>query len=124
MKAFLRRRLTIEELRNALGKENTEMISRIYFGEYEEEGEIISNIDEEIPLKVARRLLSRKMTQLIELIKKEELSISEIAYKLNRSPSNIWKDLHLLAKYKIIDIEKYGKRVIPQLLVEEIIIKI
>ncbi|HDD33917.1 MAG TPA: ArsR family transcriptional regulator, partial [Thermofilaceae archaeon] len=78
-------------------------------------------VEEEIPLTLARRLLSAKIVELLEFLRdREGLCVSEIARTLNRSPSNVYNDLKLLADYNVIALERRGRRTIPRLLVEEL----
>lgn len=127
MKIYIRRRLTPDELLTLIGSlevrgwsEDVKQLAEAYRA-YEEEGELSYSVEEEITDDIARRVLSLRVVELINLLKhKDGLSISEIARELNRSPSNVYVDLKLLSKHKLVYLERQGKRTIPHLIVEEL----
>ena len=91
--------------------------------EYEEDGEYVYRIKDEIPLHVARRLLSRKTAELLDILKENSsLGISEIAERLGRSPPNVHRDLELLEAYNLVVYKRKGRKRIPRLNIERIII--
>ena len=127
MRIIIRRRLTPEEMLERIGlaemSGDSERLSDLIeaYMAYEEEGEYSYVVEEEIPLTLARRLLSAKIVELLEFLRdREGLCVSEIARTLNRSPSNVYNDLKLLADYNVIALERRGRRTIPRLLVEEL----
>ncbi len=124
MRAFIRRRVTREELLTVSrdpGMEFEEARPKDLVAVYEEEGECAYTVVEEIPLGALRKILSLKVIELLEAVKTyRNVNLSELARLLNRSPSNVYADLKLLAKYRLLHFEKLGKRVIPYLLLEEI----
>ncbi|MEM3137318.1 MAG: hypothetical protein QW760_02270, partial [Thermofilaceae archaeon] len=88
---------------------------------YEEEGECTYTIVEEVPLNILRKILSPGIIELLEVLKTyKNVNLSDTARLLNRSPSNVYVDLKLLAMHRIIHLEKLGKQVIPYLLLDEI----
>ncbi|RLE68971.1 MAG: hypothetical protein DRJ43_04670 [Thermoprotei archaeon] len=127
MRIIIRRRLTPEEMLERIGlaemSGDSERLSDLIeaYMAYEEEGEYSYVVEEEIPLTLARRLLSAKIVELLEFLRdREGLCVSEIARTLNRSPSNVYNDLKLLADYNVVALERRGRRTIPRLLVEEL----
>jgi len=127
VRIIIRRRLTPEEMLERIGlaemSGDSERLSDLIeaYMAYEEEGEYSYVVEEEIPLTLARRLLSAKIVELLEFLRdREGLCVSEIARTLNRSPSNVYNDLKLLADYNVIALERRGRRTIPRLLVEEL----
>jgi len=127
VRIIIRRRLTPEEMLERIGlaemSGDSERLSDLIeaYMAYEEEGEYSYVVEEEIPLTLARRLLSAKIVELLEFLRdREGLCVSEIARTLNRSPSNVYNDLKLLADYNVVALERRGRRTIPRLLVEEL----
>lgn len=93
--------------------------------EYEEEGEITANVEEELSPEVLRRLMSKRMVEILEILERRELiNISELARKLGRSIPNVYHDLQFMEKHRIIYLRKMGSIKIPILLLEEIRIEI
>ena len=91
------------------------------YGAYEEEGECEYLVEEEIPLNVARRLLQPAMRDILDTLRNNRgLCVSEIAYLLQRSVSNVYTDLKFLASYNVVYLEKLRKRVVPHALIEEL----
>jgi len=131
MKIYVRRKILFDEIlsfmRNPQLLQNTNLsiedVKKAYL-EYEEEGETDLEIIEQIPYGTFLKLMQPKPVELIEIIKNEQLYISEIARKLNRSISNVYYDLKILNKHKIISFNKSGKYSIPILLLKEIRINI
>ncbi|MCD6563216.1 MAG: hypothetical protein J7K23_04770 [Thermoproteales archaeon] len=131
MKIYVRRKILFDEIlsfmKNPQLLQNTNLsiedVKKAYL-EYEEEGETDLEIIEQIPYRTFLRLMQPKPVELIEIIKNEQLYISEIARKLNRSISNVYYDLKILNKHKIISFNKSGKYTIPILLLKEIRINI
>ncbi|RLE59941.1 MAG: hypothetical protein DRJ35_04605 [Thermoprotei archaeon] len=96
---------------------------RIYM-EYEEDGEFLYQIEEEIPVPIVRKLLNPRFIELIHVLQKNNnKSISEIAEILGRSVPNVYRDLSLLASYNLVFFRQAGRRKIPILLLKEIKIK-
>ncbi|MEM1509081.1 MAG: hypothetical protein QW291_04525 [Thermofilaceae archaeon] len=124
MQAFLKRRVTREELLmidKDLGIEFEEARPKDLVAVYEEEGECTYTIVEEVPLNILRKILSPGIIELLEVLKTyKNVNLSDTARLLNRSPSNVYVDLKLLAMHRIIHLEKLGKQVIPYLLLDEI----
>lgn len=124
MRAFVKRRVTREELL-IIGKdpgiEFEEARPKDLVAVYEEEGECTYTIVEEVPLNILRKILSLRVIELLEVLKTyKNVNLSDMARSLNRSPSNVYTDLKLLAMHHIVHLEKLGKQVIPYLLLEEI----
>lgn len=124
VRAFIRRRVTREELLTVgkdSGIEFEEARPKDLVAVYEEEGECAYTVVEEIPLSALRKILNLRIIELLEAVRTyRNVSVSELAKLLNRSPSNVYTDLKLLARYRLLHFEKLGKRVIPYLLLEEI----
>lgn len=128
MRAYIIRRITPEELLSRVAElelhgrhEDLERLLSEHLMYYEEEGELAYTEEEEIPIEVARRMLSNRMLELFTLLKQgRDMSISELARVLNRSSSNVYNDLKFLHRYGAIRLEKHGRRTVPRLLVEEI----
>lgn len=131
MKAYVRRRLKPDEVLERIGqlevdgqREEAHRLAAAYMA-YEEEGEVPLYTEEEIPLEVARKLLSKRIMELISYIRRYgEKSISELAKELGRSPSNVHADVKFLNRYNIVYTERQGKRVVPHLLAEELRVKL
>ncbi|HDI31616.1 MAG TPA: HTH domain-containing protein [Thermofilum sp.] len=130
MKILVKRKVTDEEIFNLIQRRlppryhiKLEDLQSAYM-EYEEEGETILTVSEEYDLETVRRLLTPRMTELLEIIKKERYSISELAKKLNRSPSNVYNDVKFLVNNKFALLLSKGRAKIPILLIESIEIKI
>jgi len=127
VKVYLKRRLRPEELLERIGeleaggqREEALRLAAAYMA-YEEEGESPVLVEEGVPLEVARKLLSKRILELISCIKRSGgKSISELARELGRSPSNVHADVAFLSRYNVIYLERQGKRVIPHLLAEEL----
>jgi len=93
--------------------------------EYEEEGEIAANVEEELSPEVLRRLMSKRMVEILEILERGELiNISELARKLGRSIPNVYYDLQFMEKHRIIYLRKMGSVKIPILLLEEIRVEV
>ena len=93
--------------------------------EYEEEGEIAANVEEELSPEVLRRLMSKRMVEILEILERGELiNISELARKLGRSIPNVYYDLQFMKKHRIIYLRKMGSVKIPILLLEEIRVEV
>jgi len=130
MRALVSRRVTEEELLSLIQRRlpkryhvKLEDLHDAYM-EYEEEGETILTITEEYDIGIVRRLLSPKMSELIDLIRKERLSIAQIAARLNRSTSNVYKDIRFLIDNKLAYLLRKGRARIPTLLLESIEVKV
>ncbi|MEM0023127.1 MAG: helix-turn-helix domain-containing protein [Thermofilaceae archaeon] len=129
MKAYIIRRVTPEELLSRVAElevhgrhEDLKRLLSEHLMYYEEEGELGYMEEEEVPIKVARRILSERMCELLALLKQgRELSVSEIARVLGRSPSNVYTDLKFLQRYGAVRFEKHGRHTIPRLLLEELL---
>lgn len=127
MRAIVRRKVTPEELLERIGLAETlkdeEVLPDLLaaYMAYEEEGEYSYIVEEEVPLSLARRLLSPNMSKLIDFLKSNEgLCVSEMARALNRSPPNVYADLKFLANYNLVTFERRGRRAVPHLLMEEL----
>jgi len=93
----------------------------MFIKEYEEEGEIAANVEEELPPKVLRRLMSKRMVEILEILERgESINISELARKLGRSVPNVYYDLQFLEKHRVVYLRRMGSIKIPILLLEEI----
>jgi len=90
---------------------------------YEEDGEFFYVVEEEISPDIARRILSPKMVELVRQIAIGVDSISDLARKLGRSVSNVYKDLRFLADIGIVELYPIGRRKKPYLLAEEIVVE-
>ena len=123
IKIYAEKYLTAEDLIHL--KKNSEKIKKAYLA-YEEEGEEVETWTRiEIPLKVARRLLSKRMLELLHLLSQRgEYSISELARTLQRSTPNVHRDLVFLKRYGLITIIEKGHEKTPILLLRKIIIDI
>jgi predicted transcriptional regulator len=131
MKAYLRRRLRPDELLERIGELEAEgrreeaLRLAAAYAAYEEEGESPVLVEEELPLEVARRLLSNRITELISYVKRAGgKSVSELARELGRSPSNVYADVAFLSRYNVIYLERQGRRVVVHPLAEEIRIEL
>lgn len=93
---------------------------------YEEEGENYYIYEENftLPLKELLKILTEKKIQLINEIAKGVESISDLARKVKRDVTNVYRDLKVLEKLKIIKLEKAGKNVIPKIVAEKITIEL
>lgn len=123
MRVYVERLVTPEDMSKAAlhsGK------LRMAYSEYEEEGEEYSTwIREELPPAIVRKLLSRRISELLTLLsQKSTLNITQLAGQLQRSPSNVHRDLALLRKYRLITFIDRGREKIPFLLARRIIIEI
>jgi len=127
VKVYLKRRLRPDEMLERIGeleaggrREEALRLAAAYMA-YEEEGESSVLVEEEVPFEVARKLLSKRMLELISCIKRSgEKSVSELARELGRSPSNVHADVAFLSRYNIVYLERQGRRVVPYLLAEEL----
>lgn len=126
MKIIVKRRAIGPELLKLLQvaerdghKREARKLRRAYM-EYEEEGEAVISIEEEGSPDDIRRLLSENIARIIDIIKREQLSISELADKLKRSVSNVYSDIMFLENKKFVVTFKRGRRRIPVLLLEEV----
>lgn len=123
----MRRRLKPDEILEKIGqleaggqREEAQRLAAAYMV-YEEEGEVPFYVEEEVPLEVARKILSKQVRELISYIKHYEgKSISELAKELGRSPSNVHVDVGFLSRYNVVYTERQGRRVVPHLLAEEL----
>jgi len=93
---------------------------------YEEEGENYYICEENftLPLKELLKILTEKKIQLINEIAKGVESISDLARKVKRDVTNVYRDLKVLEKLKIIKLEKAGKNVIPKIVAEKITVEL
>jgi len=124
MRAVVRRRITPEELQRELtsytGLISLADLERAVM-EYEEDGETTLTVEEEVPVDVLRRLVSPKMLQVLELLRKSgSACISEIARALGRSVPNVYSDIKFLEKHNLVYISRRGRLAVPVLLLEEI----
>ncbi|RLF02626.1 MAG: hypothetical protein DRJ59_03145 [Thermoprotei archaeon] len=120
MKVVVRRRLSLVEL---LGEEGGGVpYIRQAYEEYEEDGESYFLVEEELDPQVLRRLLAPHLVRLLEEISRGVKSITELANRVNRSVPNVYKNLVVLEKYKLISLRREGRYVKPIKLVEEILI--
>lgn len=98
-------------------------IWRIYM-EYEEDGEFLYQIEEEVPITVVRKLLNPRFIELVHVLQNDKgKNISEIAEILGRSVPNVHRDLSFLASYNLVSFRREGRRKIPILLLREIRIR-
>ncbi|PLJ76926.1 HVO_A0114 family putative DNA-binding protein [Infirmifilum sp. SLHALR2] len=94
--------------------------------EYEEEGEEPSiYIREEISAETARKLLSKKMIEILKTLSSErEYNISKLSELLHRSPSNVHRDLAFLKKHKLLTFIDRGREKIPILLLKRVVVEV
>lgn len=119
----VRHALPDDLIRKAEHSSKKSEVWRIYM-EYEEDGEFLYQIEEEIPITIVRKLLNPRFIELIHVLQKNNnKSISEIAEILGRSVPNVYRDLSLLASYNLVFFRQAGRRKIPILLLREIRIK-
>ncbi len=124
MKAYVERKAAPEELIEIVHKEGREGGAWKAYMEYEEDGEYVYTIKTEIPLWVARKILSGKAEELITILKENtRLSVSEIAEALGRSTPNVYRDLKLLEAYNLVVYKREGRKKIPMLNLRKIIIE-
>lgn len=132
MRAYIVRRAQPDELFNVIAeleargmRDDAEYLIKEFVKYYEEEGELVYTLKEEVPLDNARRMLTRKMQEILNLLEEnKEFSISEIARELGRSPSNVYRDLVFLQRCKAVRFERRGKRIFPRLLMEGLIFEL
>ncbi len=122
IKVFVERALTPEDLIQA---RRVTRLRKAYL-EYEEEGEEPPMwVREEIPLEVARRLLSDKIVEIIEVLSsKKEYNITKLAEALQRSPPNVYRDLVFLKKYRLLTFIDRGREKIPVLLLKRVVVEV
>ncbi len=90
---------------------------------YEEGGEVYHSEEEDIniPLKKFRNILTYKRLDLLKELNNNQFnSISELSRHLKRDIKNIYTDLKILEEFNLIKLEKRGKNVVPQTIVETI----
>ncbi len=123
MKVFVERRALPEELIEIARSEGRGSPAWKAYMEYEEDGEYTYLLRIEIPLHVARRLLSERMSRLLDTIAdNSSLGISDIAEKLGRSPPNIHRDLKVLEAYNLVIYKRRGRKRIPRLNMNRMIV--
>ncbi|QOJ78358.1 hypothetical protein IG193_06260 [Infirmifilum lucidum] len=122
IKVFIERALTPEDLIEA---RRIARLRKAYL-EYEEEGEEPPMwIREEVPLEVARRLLSDKIVEIVEVLSsKKEYNITKLAEAVHRSPPNIHRDLVFLKKHRLLTFIDRGREKIPVLLFKRVVIEV
>lgn len=121
VKAIVERELTREDFNNAPAGSRLE---KLYFM-YEEEGDeaLRGTIREEIPADVVHRLTSKRMRELIDLLARSKgESITSIASALGRSVPNVYRDLKLLEKFRLVRFEERGRERIPALTLKRLIL--
>ena len=92
----------------------------------EEEGEL-DFYEEEIVAydpKIHSRLFSPKIVRLLSEIGENVESISDLARRVNRDVSNVWRDLKYLVQNRIVSLVRMGGRVKPILLAVEIAVSL
>ncbi len=122
IKVFVERALTPEDLIQA---RRITRLRKAYL-EYEEEGEEPPMwVREEVPLEVARRLLSDKIVEIVEVLSsKKEYNITKLAEALQRSPPNVYRDLVFLKKYRLLTFIDRGREKIPVLLLKRVVVEV
>ena len=71
----------------------------------------------------AREVLTEKRTEILDALKSEEVeSVRHLAELLNRNKSVVSKDLQILAKNDLIEYEKEGRRKVPKVKHENVVI--
>ncbi len=122
IKVFVERALTPEDLIQA---RRVTRLRKAYL-EYEEEGEEPPMwVREEVPLEVARRLLSDKIVEIVEVLSsKKEYNITKLAEALQRSPPNVYRDLVFLKKHKLLTFIDRGREKIPVLLLKRVVVEV
>ena len=128
MRVVVRRRITPEELQRELTS-YTGLVSPVDLEravmEYEEDGETTLTVEEEVPVNVLRRLVSPRMLQVLEVLRKGgSACISEIARALGRSVPNVYSDVKFLEKHGFVYISRRGRLAVPVLLLEEVRLEI
>jgi DNA-binding transcriptional ArsR family regulator len=121
IKIYLERRIIREDMAPSRLSKHPGL--RRLYSLYEEEGELAAPgyIREELPPQVARRLASTRMLELLGfLLGSKGLGVSEVARRLERSPSNVSRDLNLLAKWRIIRFVEQGRRKVPEVIARKI----
>lgn len=131
MRAYIVRRITPEELLYTIAeleahgrREDAERLL-VEYSKYEEEGELTYTVEKEVPVDVARRMLTGRMQKLLELLRQgKDLSVSELARELGRSPSNVYNDLKFLQQHGAVRLEKQGRWTVPRLLMEGLLLEL
>jgi len=92
---------------------------------YEEEGELNFTFDEytHMPISKLMKLFTDKKVRIIREVARGVESISDLARRVRRDVSNVYRDLKVLEEHKIVRLEKAGKRIIPRLAVEKLTIE-
>ncbi|MCS7386564.1 MAG: ArsR family transcriptional regulator [archaeon GB-1867-005] len=92
---------------------------------YEEEGELNFTFDEYVhaPISKLMKIFTEKKIRILMEIARGVESISDLARKVGRDVTNVYRDLKILEKHKIVKLEKAGKRVIPRIAVEKLTIE-
>ncbi|MEZ0346513.1 MAG: hypothetical protein ABWK01_08190 [Infirmifilum sp.] len=123
IKVYVEKNLTAEELIRM--SKNRESLLKAYLA-YEEEGEEVETYTRvELPVKVARKILSKRNIELLEVLSEKKVSsISNLANILHRSTSNVYRDLEFLRRYGLVSFIERGRQKIPILLVRKILIEI
>lgn len=123
MRVVVERELTREDFDS---KRISSKLEKLYLM-YEEEGDeaLHRTIREEIPLEVVRRLLSRRMVELIDALSRSSgESITQLANSLGRSVANVYRDLKFLKRYKLVRFEARGRERIPLLTLKRVIVSL
>ncbi|RLE51480.1 MAG: hypothetical protein DRJ21_00090 [Candidatus Methanomethylicota archaeon] len=92
---------------------------------YEEEGEVdlIQKRVLNISINELLKIITMKKIEILNEIAKGVDSISDLARKVNRDITNVYRDLKILEKYGIIRLERDGKKLKPRILVKQIILE-
>jgi len=148
MRIFIRRRITLEEILERIEKlrsmyGNIETVYKqalssdtrlleIYLEwkalrdalkEYEEDGETLYTIEQEVKPETARRLFTKNMLKLLGEVRSSE-SISALASKVGRSVANVYRDLKFLESIRVVVLRREGKRLRPELLMRELVLQL
>ncbi len=123
MRVVVERELTREDLDT---RRSGSRLERIYLM-YEEEGDetLHRTIREEIPAHAARRLLSRRMIELIDALHRNPgANITQLANLLGRSVANVYRDLLFLKRYRLVRFEARSRERIPLLTLRKIVVSV
>lgn len=128
MEINISRRKEIEDIRKEIKTAKGDKLEELKKIEraYEESGEIYYNEEEikNVSLKKFRTIFTNKRLDLLKKINENHFnSIAEISRYLKRDIKNVYQDLKILESFRLIKLEKTGKKIKPKNLVESINIK-
>ncbi|UCD44791.1 MAG: helix-turn-helix domain-containing protein [Candidatus Bathyarchaeota archaeon] len=76
----------------------------------------------ELDLKQSSKLTPRRMELLDQISKNRATSINDLAEKIGRDVKNVYNDLKTLEGLGFVSLVKEGRRLVPELLVQEVTI--